>query len=122
MLFRSSALGVEEQRVNVILDMSSPPEQWRVLGDHFRVTVKIPVQVVEQATMVPVGALFPSGARSGLFIVQNGHAVLKEVDVHARNGRQSWINSDIAPGTQVVAYPPATLRHGERVREMRKSD
>lgn len=117
-----SALGVEEQRVNVILDISSPPEEWHALGDRFRVTVKIPVQVVEQAKMVPVGALFPSGARSGLFVVQNGRAALKEVEVHARNGRQAWITSDLAPGTEVVAYPPATLRDGERVRRMRKGE
>lgn len=115
-----SALGVEEQRVNVVLDIISPPEQWRALGDRFRVDVRIPVQLVEQARMVPVGALFPSGASSALFVAREGRAVLQEVEVIARNGRQAWIKTELAPGTEVVAYPPATLKDGDRVRQMRK--
>ena len=57
-----SALGVDEQRVNAVIDIISSPEKWQALGDGFRVDVRVLVQVVENAMKVPVSALFPAGA------------------------------------------------------------
>ena len=117
-----SALGVEEQRVNVVLDIVSPPDQWPALGDRFRVDVRIPVQVAEAATLVPVGAVFPSGGRSGLFVVRDDRARLQEVDVIARNGQQAWLRDALTSGTELVAYPPATLKDGTRIRRMSRKE
>ncbi|MCE2871770.1 MAG: HlyD family efflux transporter periplasmic adaptor subunit [Oxalobacteraceae bacterium] len=110
-----SALGVEEQRVNVILDITSPTDDWKNLGDRFRVDIKIPVQTADDALMVPVGALFPMGSRYGLYLAEDKRAKLTRVDVIARNGQQAWIRSDLKPGVQAVAYPPAKLTDGDRI-------
>lgn len=111
-----SALGVEEQRVNTVIDITSPPESWRALGDGFKVDVRVLVQVVENAVMVPISALFPVGTRSALFIVDAGRIRQQEVEVAARNGVQAWIRTGLQPGTKVVVYPDSALHDGDRVR------
>ena len=116
-----SALGVEEQRVNIILDITSPANEWKNLGDRFRVDVKIPVQTADDALMVPVGALFPVGSRYGLYLTKENRAKLTLVDVIARNGQLAWIRSELQPGMQVIAYPPATLTNGDRIKTIHNS-
>jgi len=110
-----SALGVEEQRVNVVLDILSPREQWSALGDGYKADVRIVVQTEKDALKVPVSALFPSGARAALYAVQEGRASLHEVEVLARNGSEAWIKSELAPGTEVILFPPSSLKEGDRV-------
>ncbi|ARV17127.1 Multidrug resistance protein MdtA [Curvibacter sp. AEP1-3] len=111
-----SALGVEEQRVNVIADITSPQEVWKGLGDGFKVDVRLLVQVEEGAVMVPVGALFPVGARSGVFVLDAGHVRLQEVTVKARNGNQAWVPEGLAVNAQVVVYPDIKLQDGAKVK------
>jgi HlyD family secretion protein len=111
-----SALGVEEQRVNAIIDITSPPEQWQALGDGFKVDVRVLVQVVDNAVKVPVSALFPIGSRSGLFVLDGGHARLREVGVAARNGVDAWVKTGLNPGTQVIVYPDSKLKDGDAVK------
>ena len=111
-----SALGVEEQRVNAIIDITSPPEKWQALGDGFKVDVRVLVQVVENAVMIPVSALFPVGARSGLFVLDKGHAHLQEIEVAARNGALAWIKTGLTKDTQVIVYPDTKLKDGDRVK------
>lgn len=113
-----SALGVEEQRVNVVLDILTPPEQWRALGDGYKTDVRIVVQTQADALQVPVSALFPAGARAALYAVETGRARRHEVEVLARNGSQAWIRSELAPGTVVILFPPASLGEDERVRPL----
>ena len=113
-----SALGVEEQRVNVVLDITSPPEQWSALGDGFKADVRIVVQTVPDALKVPVSALFPAGARAALYVVDGGHARRHEVEVLARNGSEAWIKSELAPGTEVILFPPSSLQDGQRVQKL----
>jgi HlyD family secretion protein len=105
-----SALGVEEQRVNVVIDITAPAAQWQSLGDGFKVDVRVLVQVVDQAVMVPVSALFPIGSRSGIFVLEGGHANLKEVSVDARNGVSAWVKTGLAVGGQVIVYPDSKLK------------
>lgn len=111
-----SALGVEEQRVNAIIDITSPPAKWASLGDGFKVDVRVLVQVVEKAVKVPVSALFPVGARSALFVLDKGRARLREIEVAARNGVEAWVPSGLMPGAQVIVYPDTKLRDGDRVK------
>lgn len=113
-----SALGVEEQRVNVVLDILSPREQWSSLGDGFKADVRIVVQTEKDALKVPVSALFPSGARAALYTVEGGRARLREVEVLARNGSEAWIKGELAPGTEVILFPPSSLQDGERVQKL----
>ncbi len=113
-----SALGVEEQRVNVVLDIVAPAEQWRSLGDGYKADVRIVVQTEPDALKVPVSALFPSGTRAALYTVENGRARQHEVEVLARNGSEAWIRSELAPGTAVILFPPSSLQEGERVQPL----
>jgi len=113
-----SALGVEEQRVNVVLDILSPPGEWNALGDGFKADVRIVVQTVADALKVPVSALFPTGARAALYAVEDGRARLHEVEVLARNGNEAWIKSELPPGTEVILFPPSSLKDGQRVKNL----
>lgn len=110
-----SALGVEEQRVNAVIDITSPAEQWRTLGDGFKVDVRVLVQVLDNAVKVPVSALFPVGARSGLFVLDQDRARLREVTVEARNGAEALVKTGLAPGVEVIVYPDTKLKDGDRV-------
>lgn len=113
-----SALGVEEQRVYAVIDISSPQAQWATLGDGFRVEVSIVVQALERALLVPVSALFPQGERMALFVLEGGRAQLRQVQLVARNGNDAALveGSGLAPGAQVVIYPPPGLKDGMRVK------
>jgi len=111
-----SALGVEEQRVNVVIDITSPLSEWRALGDGFKVDVRVLVEAVENAMLVPVSAIFPMGARSGIFILDNGRARLHEIAVNARNGVEAWVKTDLTVGTQVIIYPDTKLKDKDRVK------
>jgi HlyD family secretion protein len=111
-----SALGVEEQRVNAVIDISSPPAKWQALGDGFKVDVRVLVQVVENAVKVPVSALFPVGSRSGVFVLEGGRARLHEIEVAARNGVDAWVKTGLKAGTQVIVYPDSKLKDGDSVK------
>lgn len=111
-----SALGIEEQRVNVLIDITAPPQTWRAMGDGFRVGVRIITASVEHALLVPVGAVFPNGQGMAVYKLDARRVRLQPVDVAARNGSQAWIRTSLAPGDTVVVYPPAALADGRRVR------
>jgi HlyD family secretion protein len=112
-----SALGVEEQRVWVIADITSPREQWVGLGDGFRVDVKIVVDETERATVVPIGALFRRGGAWHVFAVESGRARLKQVELVRRSGRLAAVlQGQLQPGEMMVVYPPTALADGSVVR------
>lgn len=112
-----SALGVEEQRVIVRIDLTSPADQWRALGDGFRVGVRIVTQRVDDALRVPVSAVFPR-AEGGhaVFVIDAGHARQRPVEIGARNGQHAWVTKGLALGDSVIVYPPSTVEEGVRVR------
>jgi HlyD family secretion protein len=114
-----SALGVEEQRVKVLIDIASPREQWRALGDGFRVGVRIVTQAQEQAVKVPVSAVFPRpepNAGMAVFVLVGGRARLQPVEIAARNNTEVWVRSGVKPGDRVIIYPPPAVRQDGRVR------
>lgn len=111
-----SALGVEEQRVWVIIDIASPREQWMGLGDGYRVDARIVVDEIERATVVPVGALFRRVDAWAVFVVEGSRARLRQVEVARRSGRLAAIAKGVGPGATVVLYPPSALTEGSVVR------
>lgn len=114
-----SALGVEEQRVRVLVDLTSPPDRWSGLGDGYRVGVRIVVRQSAQALQVPVGAVFPRPDGPGamaVYLLRDGRARLQPVELVARNGSAAWVRSGLKPGDEVVVYPPASLADGARVK------
>jgi len=115
-----SALGIEEQRVKVLVDLDAPPQPWQVMGDGFRVTVRVITQSVDQAVLVPVGALFPfADGGMAVYRIEGGRARLQPVDVAGRNGSEAWVRSGVRPGQSVVIYPPPTVSDGQRVQGRR---
>jgi HlyD family secretion protein len=111
-----SPLGVEEQRVWVIIDITSPHEQWASLGDGFRVDVKIAVREIEHAVVAPVGALFRRGDDWCAFVIEEDRARLRKVQLGLRSGRLASISQGLAAGDVVVNFPPSSLSDGSRVR------
>lgn len=111
-----SALGVEEQRVNAIIDITSHKDKWLTLNDGFKVDVRVLVQTEENAVIVPVSAIFPMGSRSGVFVLAGGRANLREIEVTARNGKEAWVRTGLPTGTQVLVYPDTKLKDKDRVK------
>lgn len=117
-----SALGVEEQRVRVLIDPTAEdraPAEWRAVGDGFRVGVRIVTLSEPAAVKVPVSAVFPTardgGASQAVFTVEEGVARQRIVELGGRNGSEAWVRSGLAAGSVVVVYPPAGLQPGQRV-------
>ena len=118
-----SALGVEEQRVNVLIDITSPAAEWAALGDGYRVGVRIVTRSESAVLRVPVSAVFPlpagaaaRAARLAVFVLDGGRARLQPVTVGARNGSEAWIQQGLDAGARVLIYPPAGVGDGTRVR------
>ncbi|RRD64093.1 efflux RND transporter periplasmic adaptor subunit [Fretibacterium sp. OH1220_COT-178] len=110
-----SALGVEEQRVNVIVRLSDPPEAFRKLGHGFRVEVGIVVWEDPDALTVPSSALFRNGGDWTVFVVEDGAVGLRSVEVGRNNGVDAQVLDGLRPGERVVLYPSSDLADGMRV-------
>lgn len=116
-----SALGVEEQRVRVLIDIDSPQATWAALGDGFRVGVFIITRSEAQALKVPLSAVFPHPAADGrpgsaVFQLQDGRARLTPVVLAARNATEAWVQQGLAADAKVIIYPPASVADGQRVK------
>jgi HlyD family secretion protein len=109
-----SSLGVEEQRVNVVLDVREAPA---ALGDAFRVEVRI-LQAEAQARKAPASALFHVRDRDAVFIAQDGRARLRVVEPGLRNRDEVEVRSGLEVGERVVRFPTGAIREGVRVREL----
>lgn len=116
-----SALGVEEQRVNVVVEILAPANERLALGDNFRVEGRIVTGRSARTLKVPVGALFRRGAEWSTFAVDNGRARLKTVSVGARSGVEAEVLSGLAENDEVIVYPGERVRDGERVSAIRVS-
>lgn len=111
-----SALGVEEQRVNVIVDFVGPPSQWASLGHGFRVEAAIVTWQADDVIQAPVAALFRNGEQWAMFQVEDGRARLTPVDIGRDNGRNAQVLSGIDAGERVILYPGEQMSDGTRVR------
>jgi HlyD family secretion protein len=107
-----SALGIEEQRVNIIgkLDESS------VLGDGYRIEGRIVIWSQPNVLRIPISALFRTGEAWTVFTVNQGRAVLQTVRIGHRNDSEAEILEGISEGRTVVRYPNDNLKDGSRVR------
>jgi HlyD family secretion protein len=112
-----SALGVEEQRVNVIIDFVDLEAAARSLGDSYRVEVRIVVWESDDVLKVPVGVLFRRGADWAVFRIDEGRARTEAVTIGQRNATDAQVTQGLEEGARVVLHPPDTLRDGVRVVE-----
>jgi HlyD family secretion protein len=116
---RISALGIEEQRVNVILDPVGDPADWARLGDGFRVEVRILVERVEGVVRAPTGAVFRSGDGWAVFGTDGGRIRLTPVEVGRRSQAVVEVLSGLDEKDRVVVYPSDRVEDGVRYRERR---
>lgn len=114
---KTSALGVEEQRVWVVIDIASPREEWGGLSDGFRVEVAIVVDDLAQALVVPIGALFRQGGDMHVFRIEGGKARLVKVELGLRSGKAATVISGLVAGDRVILYPPSSVKNGVAVSE-----
>lgn len=110
-----STLGVEEQRVNVLIDVVSPPKDWAGLGDAYQVDARITVFSRDDATIVPTGALFRTGENWNVYVVSEGRAQRRVVTLLRRSGRFAAITAGVQLGERVVIYPSDRVASGVRV-------
>lgn len=110
-----SALGVEEQRVNVIVDFEDPVDAWEKLGDGYRVEVRVVIWQGEEVVKIPTSSLFRKGDEWAVFALDAGHARLVRVELGRRNGLEAQVVSGLEPGQEVVVHPSDTLEDGARV-------
>ena len=110
-----SALGVEEQRVNVVLDFVEPLDRVQTIGDGFRVDAHIVTLKADDALQAPVGALFRRGEGWAVFVLEGDRAVLRQVKSTRRNGTEAMIDEGLKAGETVIVYPSDALEDGARV-------
>ena len=110
-----SPLGVEEQRVNVIVDLDTAAADRPALGDDFRVEAAITIDVAHDATLVPLAAVFRHGAEEAVFVVNDGRARLVPVRIGRRGDRAAEVLAGLTGGETVIIYPPEMVADGTRV-------
>lgn len=110
-----SALGIEEQRVNVIADFTDPPEMWERLGHGFRVIARIILWQDDDVLQVPLSAIFREGGKWALFKVVDGRARLTAIDVGHTNSLRAEILSGVEAGDSIVLHPSDRVRDGTKV-------
>jgi HlyD family secretion protein len=110
-----SALGIEEQRVNVVIDLVSPPADWERLAHGYQVDVRIVLSEGSDVLQVPLTALFRDGDAWALFVAERGRAQMRHVELGRRSGVAVEILAGVASGERVVLHPSERVREGARV-------
>jgi HlyD family secretion protein len=111
-----SALGVEEQRVLIISDITSDAERWQNLGDGYRVESRFILWEDENVLQIPGSALFRVDGRWAVFVIDDGEARRREVEVGQRNGLSAQILQGLDEGEAVITHPDKTLEDGAAVK------
>ena len=112
-----SALGVEEQRVLVLIDLINPSAQAKALGDRFRVEVRVAVWHADEVLAVPAGALFREGNDWKAYLYQDGEAVLRGVRVGQSDGQFTQVLEGLEKGDLVLLHPPDVVSDGSSVKK-----
>jgi len=112
-----SALGVEEQRVNAVIAFASPSSDYAGLGHGFRVEAQIVVWQAEDTLIVPASALFRNQGAWAVFVVVDGTAQLRTIEIGPNNGIQAQVTSGLIEGDSVILYPSSGLSAGMDVAE-----
>lgn len=110
-----SALGVEEQRVNIIADFTDPPDRRQPLGDAYRIEASIVIWEEDDVVLVPTNALFRSAGEWAVFVVEADRALLRSVRIGRQNSLRAQVLEGLEPGEWVVSHPGDEVRDGARV-------
>ncbi|MBN1207156.1 MAG: HlyD family efflux transporter periplasmic adaptor subunit [Myxococcaceae bacterium] len=118
---RVSALGVEEQRVNVVITLEEPVERRKALGDGYRVEARITLWEGAEVVQVPESALFRQGEGWAVFLAREGRVRLHAVKLGQRNGLRAQVLEGLAPGDQVIVHPGDSVKDGVAYTERPKA-
>jgi HlyD family secretion protein len=110
-----SALGVEEQRVNAIVEFNESRSAWQNIGDGYRVEVRIIVWSRDDVVRIPASSLFRYETKWAVFRVENGIARRRVVEIGHQNGVEAEVVGGLAPGDRIVVYPSDAILEGVRV-------
>lgn len=110
-----SALGIEEQRVNVIIDFADPPARWKRLGHGFRVEVRVVLWEHETVMRLPLTALFRVDNQWNVFVDESGRAHRRAIEIGRSNGLMVEITAGLSEGERVVLHPSDRVSEGVRV-------
>jgi HlyD family secretion protein len=110
---RVSALGVDEQRVNVLIDILDPPPS---LGDGFRVEMRATVWESPNVLTVPASAVFQHGSGWQVFVVEDGRARRRALNVGHRSSAMVEVLSGLSPSETVILFPSDQIDEGTRVK------
>ena len=116
-----SALGIEEQRVNVIIDIKEPREQWQRLGHGYRVEPRIVLWEGRDVLKVPLSSLFREGAQWAVFVEKGGRAELRPVEIGHENGLEAEVTKGLEPGELIVLHPGDRVSPGRRLENRARS-
>lgn len=112
-----SALGIEEQRVNVIMDFTDPPDKWQSLGDAFRVEAAIIIDQAKDTIRTPLSTLFRHDEAWTVFKVVDGVARLQTVEIGLKNDRFAEVTQGLAVGERVIMHPGNAVDAGVKVEQ-----
>ncbi|WP_323039436.1 efflux RND transporter periplasmic adaptor subunit [Gemmobacter sp.] len=112
---RISALGIDEQRVQVLLRLDGPPQDRQALGHGYRVMAQITLLTVPDALSIPVGALLRDGSDWATFVAQDGRARLRTITLGARNDMAAQVLDGLAPGDLVLLHPSDLIADGTAI-------
>lgn len=107
-----SALGIEEQRVDAIFDLISPREDRPSLGHGFAVFARIVEWSADEATQVPLSAIFKRGEDWSVFVGNDGVIEERRIEIGQQNERMAQVMSGLTPGELVVTHPNDTIAEG----------
>lgn len=110
-----SALGVEEQRVNVLIDFEEPRERWQALGDGYRVEVRIVIWARDDVLKVPTSSLFRHQTEWAVYVVEGGVARRRAVVIGQQSGLEAEVLKGLEPGARIVLYPSDAIADGVEV-------
>jgi HlyD family secretion protein len=110
-----SALGIEEQRVNVIIDLEDPPEDWQFLSHGYRVEARIVLWEGEDVLKLPLTTLFRDGEQWAVLVEEGGLAQRRSVEIGHRTGLEAEITDGLDDGERVVLHPSDRVVEGVRI-------
>lgn len=112
---KTSALGVEEQRVLIVADITSPSQAWERLGDGYRVEASFSLWEGEDILQLPNSALFRVNDSWGLYVAEGVHARLRVVEIGHRNSLSSEVLGGVTEGEEIIVHPSDAVGDGKRI-------
>ncbi|MCG8018596.1 MAG: HlyD family efflux transporter periplasmic adaptor subunit [Candidatus Thiodiazotropha sp. 'RUGA'] len=107
-----SALGIEEQRVNVIIDFTSPHTEWNRIAHGYQVDARIVLWRGKQVLKIPLTALFRDGTQWSVFIEQDGMAEQRQITIGYRTGFEAEVTKGLSPGERIIVHPSDKIKQG----------